>query len=207
MLVDSHDLFRAALRTLLESSGINVVGDCASAAQVFDRIDRAKPDVLLTDLRMDTGPTGFELIETLNTRTRPPKSIVLTATLTDVDVVRSVRCGAVGYLLKETPTPELVSAIHVVRAGGSWLSPTVTATVLSYVRDGKIPAVDAPTSMSDREISVLKLLARGFDNNQIADELCISAKTVKNHISSIFGKIDASNRVQAAVYAVRGGIA
>ena len=132
--------------------------------------------------------------------------IVFTKSTRDVDIHQSLRAGARGYVLKETAIGDLAGAIRAVSKGNACLSPQVATTVVDFVRTGSVPRT-SHGGMSERELDVLRLVARGYDNNQIAEALSISAKTVKNHVSSIFMKLDMTNRVQAAVYAVRSGLA
>lgn len=205
LLVDNHDLFRAGLRKLLEGEHVRVVADCRSDEQTIDVARRTRPSVVVIDIATPEG--GETAIVARLTNEFPDLGvIVFTKSTRDVDIHQSLRAGARGYVLKETAIGDLAGAIRAVSKGNACLSPQVATTVVDFVRTGSVPRT-SHGGMSERELDVLRLVARGYDNNQIAEALSISAKTVKNHVSSIFMKLDMTNRVQAAVYAVRSGLA
>jgi two-component system NarL family response regulator len=206
LLVDDHDLFRAGLRQLLEAQGVRVVGDTRCEAAAIDMGRRTRATVALFDSHTVEGGSTSELVERF-TQELPGAGVVMFTRSTDRgDVYRAVRAGARGYLAKGAPVEQLAGAIRAVHAGAAWMQPTVIATVLEFIRTGQLP-ITPRTDMSEREIEVLRHLAGGLDNNDIAAELGISAKTVKNHVSSILMKLQLTNRVQAAVFAVRSGLA
>ncbi len=206
LLVDDHDLFRAGLRQLLEAQGVRVVGDTRCDPGAIEMGRRTRATVALFDTQSVDGSTTAPLIEKF-TRDLPDTGVVMFTRSTErADVYRAVRAGARGYLAKGAPVEQLAGAIRAVHAGAAWMQPTVIATVLEFIRTGQLP-ITPRSDMSEREIEVLRLIAGGLDNNDIAAELGISAKTVKNHVSSILMKLQLTNRVQAAVFAVRSGLA
>jgi DNA-binding NarL/FixJ family response regulator len=196
LVVDDHDLFRTGLRNLLEQEGVNVVGE-----------DLA-PDVVIMDLNMP-GAGGVETTRRLSSLAPLSRVVVLTISADDDDVMNAVMAGACGYLLKDSSIQELIAGIRAAAEGESLISPQIAAKVLQRLR-AQSKDIDAAETiraeLSDRELQVLKLIANGKDNAQIASELFISPKTVKNHISNILMKLQIENRIQAAVYAVRSGI-
>ncbi len=205
MLIDDHDLYRAGLRTLLEAEQIRVLADTrAELGHAVLVAERTHPDIVLIDID-GAGRDTSELIHALAHRTPGPSVIVLTRSLDPGHIYRAIRAGARGYVTKETGISDLAGACRAVHAGQACMSPQAASAIMEIVRTGRVPQDDR-TDMSEREIDVLRLLADGLDNNQIAESLSISAKTVKNHVSSIFAKLGLNNRVQAAVYAVRSGI-
>jgi DNA-binding NarL/FixJ family response regulator len=206
--VDDHDLFRTGLKTLLEEQGVNVVGEAANGQTAIRMVGELAPDVVIMDLNMP-GLTGVETTRKLAGIAPLTRVVVLTISADDEDVMDAVMAGACGYLLKDSSIQELIMGIRAAAGGESLISPQIAAKVLRRLR-AQSSSVDAAETiraeLSDREIEVLKLIANGKDNAQIARELFISPKTVKNHISNILMKLQIENRIQAAVYAVRSGI-
>jgi two-component system, NarL family, response regulator LiaR len=209
LLVDDHDLFRTGLRTLLDDQEVQVVGECANGSDALDAVRELAPDVVLMDINMP-GLSGVEATREI-TKTAPlTRVLVLTMSDEDADVMDAIIAGACGYLLKDTSIPELMQGIRAAAVGESLVSPTIAAKVLQRVRAAgalQNGAEPVRAELSDRELQVLKLVANGMDNAAIAAELHISPKTVKNHISNILMKLQIENRIQAAVYAVRSGLA
>src|ERR671926_533606 len=206
LIVDDHDLFRSGLRTLLdEQDGVHVVGEAAGGSEAVRVVSESAPDVVVMDLNMP-GMTATRQISALAPLTRV---VVLTISDQDGDVMDAIFAGACGYLLKDASIQELMQGIRAAAVGESLISPTIAAKVLRRVRSSSSqPEIERTirAELSDREIEVLKLIANGKDNAQIAADLHISPKTVKNHISNILMKLQIDNRIQAAVYAVRSGI-
>lgn len=206
LLVDAHDLFRAGLRTLLEAEGVQVVADTSSPQRAVEFVELRSVNVALVDPALRTA-AGGDLISELAERAPQLPVAALTTATDDLTISAAVAAGVRGYILKDIPVPQLVTALRAIGSGGAWISPPIAARLLEFMRSGNRPQPREHTQMSERELEVLRLIATGLDNNQIAAELNISAKTVKNHVSSIFAKLDLQNRVQAAVFAVRSGIA
>jgi len=209
LLVDDQDGFRTALRALLEQEGVDVVGEAKSGTEALTEIEAAAPDVVVMDLSMP-GLSGVETIRRIATSAPLTRVLVLTASDGDADIMDAVVAGACGYLLKNASISELMTGIRAAAHGESLVSPAIASKLLQQLRAAGEPTLEAETirsELSDREIQVLKLIASGNDNAQIAAELHISPKTVKNHISNILMKLQIENRIQAAVVAVRSGIA
>jgi DNA-binding NarL/FixJ family response regulator len=208
LLVDDHDLFRTGLRNLLEEQGVNVVGEAENGETAIRLAADLAPDVVIMDLNMP-GAGGVETTRRLSSLAPLSRVVVLTISADDDDVMNAVMAGACGYLLKDSSIQELIAGIRAASEGESLISPQIAAKVLQRLRAQSKDADAAETiraELSDRELQVLKLIANGKDNAQIARELFISPKTVKNHISNILMKLQIENRIQAAVYAVRSGI-
>ena len=210
VLVDDHDLFRTGLRNLLEEQdGIVVLGEATNGVEAVRLVREAAPDVVVMDLKMPA-MTGVEATRLITLESPLTRVIVLTISDEDSDVMDAIVAGACGYLLKDSSIENVVAGIRSAAVGSSLISPTIASKVLQRVR-ATTPDRDMADAilaeLSDRELQVLKLIANGKDNAQIAAELVISPKTVKNHISNILMKLQIQNRIQAAVYAVRSGIA
>ncbi len=208
LLVDDHDLFRTGLRTLLEEQGVQVVAEAASGEEALRLVREATPDVVVMDLNMP-GMSGVEATRQISTIAPLTRVLVLTISDQDSDVIDAILAGACGYLLKDSSIQDLMRGIDAAAVGESLISPHIASKVLQRLRASSTqPEIEAAirAELSEREIEVLKLIANGKDNAQIAAELHISPKTVKNHISNILMKLQIENRIQAAVYAVRSGI-
>ena len=208
LLVDDHDLFRTGLKNLLEEQGVHVVGEAPNGQTALRLAAELAPDVVIMDLNMP-GVGGVETTRRLSSLAPLSRVVVLTISADDDDVMNAVMAGACGYLLKDSSIQELIAGIRAASEGESLISPQIAAKVLQRLR-AQSKDVDAAETiraeLSNRELQVLKLIANGKDNAQIARELFISPKTVKNHISNILMKLQIENRIQAAVYAVRSGI-
>jgi DNA-binding NarL/FixJ family response regulator len=208
LLVDDHDLFRTGLVNLLTEQGVHVVGEAANGEVALRLVRELVPDVVVMDLNMP-GVSGVEATREISAFAPRTRVIVLTISADNADVVDAVMAGACGYLLKDSTIQQLIAGIRAAADGESLISPQIAAKVLQLLRAknaGEGPKEAVSTDLSDRELDVLKLIAIGKDNAQIADDLFISPKTVKNHISNILMKLQIENRIQAAVYAVRSGI-
>ena len=206
--MDDHDLFRTGLRNLLEEQGVLVVGEADTGTEALKQVREVAPDVVVMDLNMP-GISGVEATRQISMIAPLTRVLVLTISDQDGDVMDAIYAGACGYLLKDASIQELMQGIRAAAIGESLVSPTIAAKVLQRVRASSSSQREAETiqsELSDREIEVLKLIANGKDNAEIAGELHISPKTVKNHISNILMKLQIDNRIQAAVYAVRSGI-
>ncbi len=208
LLVDDHDLFRTGLRNLLEQEGVAVVGEAAAGDEALRFVRELQPDVVVMDLNMP-GMTGVEATKKIISFAPLTRVVVLTISDQDGDVMDAIFAGACGYLLKDASIEDVMKGIQAAAIGESLISPTIAGKVLERVRATSASPDAAETiraELSDREVEVLKLIANGKDNSQIAGDLHISPKTVKNHISNILMKLQIANRIQAAVYAVRSGI-
>lgn len=209
LVVDDHDLFRTGLASLLSGAeGIEVVGQASGGRMGARLAAELSPDVVLMDLRMPDlgGPEATRQIVEHDPETRV---LALTVASEEQDVAAVLQAGGCGFLAKDTPVDSLVVAIHAAASGAAWLSPRAAEVVLGQIRDApaadsnELPPID---ELSPRELDVLRLLADGLENAQIAAELHISPRTAKNHVSSILSKLGLPSRVQAAVYAVRRGV-
>ncbi|HET9214245.1 MAG TPA: response regulator transcription factor [Gaiellaceae bacterium] len=208
LLVDDHDLFRTGLRSLLEEQGVHVVGEAENGSAALHQVGELAPDVVIMDLKMP-GLTGVETTRRISGIAPLARVVVLTISADDEDVMDAVMAGACGYLLKDSSIDQLMAGIRAAAGGESLISPQIAAKVLQRLRAQSADTVAAETiraELSERELEVLRLIANGKDNAEIARELFISPKTVKNHISNILMKLQIDNRIQAAVYAVRSGI-
>jgi DNA-binding NarL/FixJ family response regulator len=210
LLVDDHDLFRTGLRNLLqEEGGVQIAGEAPNGSEAVQLVRELAPDVVVMDLNMPS-MSGVEATRHITSLSPLTKVIVLTISEEDGDVLDAIVAGACGYLLKSSSITEVIAGIRAASVNQSLISPGIASKVLQRVRatteDTEL-AGSIRAELSDRELEVLKLIANGKDNAQIAAELVISPKTVKNHISNILMKLQIQNRIQAAVYAVRSGIA
>ena len=208
LLVDDHDLFRTGLKNLLVEQGLKVAGEAENGEVALRQVAELAPDVVVMDLNMP-GPSGVETIQQITATAPLARVVVLTISDDDADVVNAVMAGACGYLLKDASVDQLIAGIRAAAAGESLISPQIAAKMLQLLRAQRSNTDAAATiraELSDREVQVLKLIASGKENAEIARQLYISPKTVKNHISNILMKLQIENRIQAAVYAVRSGI-
>ena len=204
LLADDQALVRAGFRSLLNAEDdITVVGEVADGAEAVAVARREKPDVVLMDIRMPR-LDGLEALARLMGQPTPPKVIVLTTFDADDHVLRALRGGASGFLLKHTPPAEIVEAVHKVAAGNHMLSPSVTAQLIAQLGDDApepqrvLDAQALVTTLTVREREVAIAVGEGKVNAQIADELYLSMATVKAHVSRIMTKLQATNRVQIA---------
>jgi DNA-binding NarL/FixJ family response regulator len=209
LVVDDHDLFRRGLCALLEELGANVVGEAENGARAVKLVQELSAEVVLMDLNMPA-LNGVDATREIMRIAPLTRIVVLTVSDRDDDVIEAIVAGACGYLLKDSAVTDVVRAIDAAAAGESLVSPYIASKLLQRLRATfPDPGVDPSShaSLSPRELEVLRLVASGKDNGGIARELSISPKTVKNHVSSILVKLQLENRIQAAVYAVRSGIA
>jgi DNA-binding NarL/FixJ family response regulator len=208
LIVDDHDLFRTGLRSLLEEQGVLIAGEADTGAEALRQVRDLAPEVVLMDLNMP-GMSGVEATRQIAMLAPLSRVVVLTISDLDSDVMDAIFAGACGYLLKNASIEELLSGIRAAAAGESLVSPAIATKVLQRLRAStrsEHEVARISSALSARELEVLKLIANGKDNGQIALDLHISPKTVKNHISNILMKLQIENRIQAAVYAVRSGI-
>jgi DNA-binding NarL/FixJ family response regulator len=207
MLVDDHDLFRTGLRNLLEEQGVQIVAEASDGSAALSLVRELAPDVVVMDLNMP-GMNGIEATREITRQAPLTRVVVLTISDEDDDVIDAILAGACGYLLKDSSIQDLMQGIRAASVGEALISPHIAAKVLQRLRASSVDseAVAQGPELSDRETQVLRLIANGKDNAEIAQDLHISPKTVKNHISNILMKLQIENRIQAAVYAVRRGL-
>ncbi|KNA89360.1 response regulator transcription factor [Gordonia sp. w5E2] len=205
MLVDDHALLRAGIRSLLEREDtISVVGEAGSFDHALAEVARCRPDVVVVDLKLTAGTEyeGLRLITEIAQRHSDVASLVLTTFLDDDLVVRAVKAGARGYVVKDVDTTELVRAIQAVSGGGSAFDPRSAAIVLRTVSGGG----ESPEALTEREREVLRLLADGLSNKRIGETLFISESTVKFHIRNIIRKLGVTKRTDAVYIASKRGL-
>jgi DNA-binding NarL/FixJ family response regulator len=211
LLADDQALIRTGFRLILASEpGLEVVGEAADGRQAIDLARRVRPDVVLMDIRMPN-VDGVEATRALAGPgiQDPVKVLILTTFDLDEYVVEALQAGASGFLLKDTPPEELVHAIHVVASGDALLAPSVTRRLLDRFASQRLPHQRLPPGLADlteRELEVLKLIARGLSNAEIAEALVLGETTVKTHVSRILSKLDLRDRVQAVVAAYEAGL-
>ena len=204
LLADDHPIVRDGLRAILGTQpDFEVVGEAAHGAEVLRQVDALRPDLLLLDLEMPR-MDGVETLRQLRAEHPQVRVLVFTAFDTDERIMGALRAGAQGYLLKGTPREELFAAIRIVHDGGSLLQPIVAAHLIRQVVDPPSPAVHDP--LTPREYEVLRLLARGLQNKEIAAALAITQRTVKFHVSAVFHKLGAGNRTEAVTIAAQLGL-
>jgi DNA-binding NarL/FixJ family response regulator len=203
LIADDHAIFREALRKLLDSEKeIKIVGEARNGAECIKKLGALKPDILLLDLHMPD-KNGLAVLEEVNFDRLPTRVIVLTAAEDDRDLVRAMRLGARGVVLKESATDLLVKSIHRVHAGEIWLDSHTTAEVINaFSESSKSGARGEKPLLSDREMEIVKLIAQGFPNKEIGKKLFISENTVKNHLHNIFDKLGVSDRLELMLYAI-----
>ena len=217
VICDDHPVVRQGLRSFLEARGFAVVGEAGDGAEAVRVVEATHPDVLLTDLVMP-GVDGIEAIRRLRAGGEPLGILVLTSFSGADQVIPAIRAGADGYLLKDAGPAALEDAIRAVQRGEPMLAPEAAAVVMARVAAGtddptggaaSPPVADHPdlARLTPREREVLAGLGRGLTNRQLADELYVAEKTVKTHVSNLLAKLRVPDRTQAALFAVRTGLA
>jgi DNA-binding NarL/FixJ family response regulator len=216
VIADDHPVVRQGLRSFLEARGFEVAGEAGDGAEAVRVVEATRPDVLLTDLVMP-GVDGIECIRRLRAADTAVGILVLTSFSGADQVIPAIRAGADGYLLKDAGPAALEDAIRAVQRGESMLAPEAAAVVMARVAASPdepdaataAPAADDPdlARLTPREREVLAGLGRGLSNRQLADELYVAEKTVKTHVSNVLAKLRLADRTQAALFAVRTGLA
>jgi two-component system, NarL family, response regulator LiaR len=214
LLADDHPIVREGLRAVLETqTDFEVIAECASGDEALRLSSTLHPDILLLDLEMPI-MDGVETIRRLRQSPRAPRVIVFTAFDNDERIIHAIQAGADGYLLKGAPREEIFNAIRITMQGGSLLQPVVASKLLRHVGQQQLPGtaprdvapMQSMESLTERELEVLRLLAQGMPNKEIAAHLVISERTAKFHVSSIMGKLGATNRTEAVSLAAQRGL-
>ena len=206
LIADDHMIVRKGIRALLKTEpGMEVVGEAGDGQEAVSLAQTLKPDLILMDLvmpRMD----GIEATRRITGQAHPPNILVLTSFAADDKVFPAIKAGALGYLLKDSGPEELIQAIRQVYRGEPSLEPSIARKVLQELSHPP-KATPIPEPLSERELEVLRLITQGCSNRAIADQLVISEVTVRTHVSNILGKLHLASRTQAALYALREGLA
>ena len=203
MLVDDQTLVRQGVRSLLElAKTIDVVAEAADGRQAVEQVPLVKPDVLLLDMRMPL-MSGLDVLRTLAANNALPPTIILTTFDDDQLVLAGIKAGAKGYLLKDVSLEQLVSAIQVVADGGSLVQPVVTARLLMGLEglQNDFHSLKQPDPLTERETEILRLMAGGFSNKEIANSLGVAEGTIKNHVSNVLSKLGVRDRTRAVLKA------
>lgn len=208
IVVDDQALVREGIRALLQVAGIDVVAEAEDGRVALAAIAEHPVDVVLMDLRMPRRD-GIWALEQLRAQDSQVPVLVLTTFDDDELVLQALRAGARGYLLKDVTVEQLARAVRILEGGGTLISPSVTDALLRAIRSGPAPAEDRAVpiqALTDREIDVLRLLAEGYSNREVAELLHLAEGTVKNHISMILQKLGARDRTNAVLRALREGV-
>jgi DNA-binding NarL/FixJ family response regulator len=209
LLADDQELVRSGFRLILELAGLEVVGEAGDGREAVELARSLRPDVVLMDVRMPV-MDGIEATRRIGLAGLPSKVLVLTTFDLDEYVYEALRAGASGFLLKDVDRARLVDAVHTVVAGETLLAPSVIQRMLDhYVTRPPAHAAGTPLALAeltDRELEVLRLVARGRSNAEIADDLVVSTATVKTHVRHVLQKLDCRDRVQAVVLAYESGL-
>ncbi|MFT4189193.1 MAG: response regulator transcription factor [Aeromicrobium sp.] len=207
VLVDDQELVRSGLRRILRRrDGFEVVAECADGDELPAALARTAADVVVMDLRMRR-VDGITATRRLRADEDAPPVLVLTTFDDDEMLSGALRAGAAGFVLKDTPADDLIRAVRAVAGGQAWLDPAVTARVLTAFRHAPTRSPEAASALTARELEVLRAMARGLTNREIAEELVISELTVKSHVGRVFTKLDLRDRAAAVVYAFEHGLA
>jgi NarL family two-component system response regulator LiaR len=206
LIADDHAIVREGLRALIGTKpDMELVGEAADGVEAVLKARSLRPDVILLDLVMPR-KDGIEAIGEIKRDNPKARILVLTSFAEDEKVFPAIQSGALGYLLKDSSPQELLQAIREVYRGESSLHPAIARKLIRELnRPSDLPATEEP--LTEREVEVLALVARGLSNQEIAERLVVSERTVRTHVSNILGKLHLANRTQAALYAVREGLA
>ena len=205
LITDDHAIVREGQRALIETEpDMELAGEAADGLEAVELARALQPDVILLDLVMPR-MGGVEAIQAIKAQDAEARILVLTSFAEDEQVYAAIRAGALGYLLKDASPQEILSAIHEVHRGEPSISPAIAHKLMSEVqRASNLPPTEEP--LTARELEVLKLVAQGLPNLDIAEQLVISERTVRTHVSNILDKLHLANRTQAALYALREGL-
>ena len=203
-LLDDHEIVRRGVKELLEAEGdLEVVGEAGTAAEALARIPPTRPDVAVLDVRLPDGD-GVEVCREIRSAHPEIHCLMLTSFADDEALFQAIMAGASGYVLKQIKGPDVVEAVRSVAAGRSLLDPSVTARVVERLRNGQ-EEDELLARLSPQERNILRLIADGLTNRQIAEQVHLAEKTVKNYVSNLLSKLGMERRTQAAVYAARLG--
>jgi DNA-binding NarL/FixJ family response regulator len=208
LLADDQRLVRSGFRMILRADPeVEVVGEAGNGEEAVELADELRPDVVLMDVRMPE-VDGIEATRRILAGPEPrPRVLVLTTFDLDEYVFAALRAGASGFLLKDAPEEQLTAAIRIAAEGGSMFAPSVTRRLIErFAAEGEAPAPPALDELTARELEVLRMLARGLSNSEIAAELVVSEHTVKTHVARVLAKLDLRDRVQAVVLAYECGL-
>ncbi|PNS09711.1 response regulator [Solilutibacter silvestris] len=206
LLVDDQTLVRQGIRSLLslpEANGLEVVAEASDGQQAIEMVPEIKPDLVLMDMRMPV-MSGLEALQTLSRLGQLPPTIILTTFDDDQLVLAGIKAGARGYLLKDVSLEHLVGAIRTVAGGGSLVQPAVTQKLLSGLEhmQTEFASLDRPDPLTERETEILRLMAGGYSNKEIANTLGVAEGTIKNHVSNILSKLGVRDRTRAVLKAL-----
>jgi NarL family two-component system response regulator LiaR len=206
LIVDDHAVVREGLRSFIQiKPDLEVVGEAADGLDAVEKARALQPDVILMDIVMPR-QDGIAAIKQLKEEGCSARILVITSFAEDDQIFPAIRAGALGYLLKDSRPQELIQAIHDVNRGESSLHPTIARKLIDELnREPDLPPTEQP--LTDRELEVLKLIAQGHSNREIGEQLQLSERTIGKYASNILDKLHLANRTQAALYAVRKGIA
>jgi DNA-binding NarL/FixJ family response regulator len=205
LLADDHRMLREGLRRTLEEEGLEVVGEAADGEEALRLAAKLRPDVVLMDVTMPV-LDGVEATRQLHEHLPDIPVVILTMHADREVLARAIRAGASGYLVKDCSTDEVVRTVRLAASGETALSPELAASMLAEAQRADAPAEELEPIISRREEEVLQLVADGLSTSEVAAKLYISIKTVKNHLASIYEKLDSRDRTQAVLRAVRMGI-
>lgn len=206
LLVDDHAVVRKGLQALLErEAGFQVIGEAQDGEEALRAADRLRPDVILMDLEMP-GIGGIEATRRITADHPTTQVVVLTSHASEEDVFPALKAGALGYLLKHSAPEDVLQAIRQAHRGETVLHPAIARMVLQELHRPGASKPRTTDPLSEREVEVLRLIARGMSNQEIADTLVVGEATVRSHVSSILRKLQLASRTQAALYALREGL-
>lgn len=203
VLIDDHRVVRRGLRSFLEAfPDITIVGEASSGEEALEKIEDWLPDVVIMDLLMPGGMDGIETTRRIRAITPHTQVVVLTAYTDDARVVGALRAGAIGYVRKDAEPEILLAAVQAAARGRSMLDPAIAGSVLQDL----VGSAKVKDELTEREMEVLRLLAHGRTNREIAEELVVSAETVKTHVGNVLAKLQFAHRTQAAIHALKQGL-